>query len=128
MRNISIALAALLVFAGAAAASPTTTVEVDSTLTLKFKEGSDLDGDYYEEGTGDLFFGKVSARKRCRQDRKVRIFAAAGGRIGKDVTDRQGRFSISVENAAPGRYFVQAKKRTYRNEKGTKKVVCLAAG
>ena len=129
MKKISMLMAALLAFAfvaTAATAAKPETIEVDSEITLKFKEGGDGD-EYYEQGEDDLFSGKVSAKKKCQEDRKVKVFAKKGGRVGKDKTNEQGRYSISVKNAGPGKYFAEVKKRTYKNKKGTKKIVCQAA-
>ena len=111
-----------------AIAMPPKVIEVDTRLTLKFFEGSDVDGDYYEEGRDDLFFGRVSARKRCRDDRRVTVLTETGERVGRDRTGGRGRYAIRVEDTAPGRYLAVVKKRTYRNERGTKKIVCLPAG
>lgn len=132
MKKISILMAALLAFAvvattATAAKDKKEIIEVDSEITLKFKEGVDDGDDYYEEGEGDRFTGKVSANKKCQEDRKVKVFAKKGGRVGKDKTDKQGRYTVVVENAAPGRYFAEVKKKTYENKKGTKKIVCQAA-
>lgn len=111
-----------------AMAVPPKLIEVDTRLTLKFFEGSDVDGDYYEEGRDDLFFGKVSAKKRCRVDRKVTVLAETGERVGTDRTGGRGRYAVRVEDTAPGRYLAVVKRRTYRNEKGTRKIVCQPAG
>ena len=131
MRKIALLMVALLALAAvatAATAKPPKKIRVGTELTVKFKEGTGGDGDYYEEGPGDLFFGKVRAKKRCEERRKVRILAANGRRVGKDKTDRRGHFSVRVENAAPGKYYAVVKKRTYKNRKGTRKIICRPAG
>lgn len=121
MKKIAIlvvALIAMVAFTSVATAQ-LKKVTVESEITLKFKE------DNSPYGEGGLFSGKVSAKKDCQEDRKVKVFAKDGGRVGKAVTDKSGRYAVEADNVGPGKYVAEVKQRAYRQ--GKKKIVCLAA-
>lgn len=139
MKKISTLLAvlvAIVALAGVASAAPgdgdgkkgDKGENVPSAITLKFKPSGNPSDPYDEEG--GLFSGKVTSDEaECRDNRKVKVFAKEGGRVGKAKTDPQGRYSIQADNVGPGKYFAEVKKRTFKVGKGKKaeKITCEAA-
>src|SRR5688572_26880811 len=88
---------------------------------------------------GDDFTGKVKVKPkkvsgkakkrfatRCTKKRMVTVFQKVTGgkeRVGGDKTDKNGKWSVSVEGLAePGNYIAQAKKKNVKV--GSKKGVC----
>jgi pyruvate kinase len=122
MRKILVLVLALVaIFAvGSVTAFAGKTKKVETSVTIKFKAGDA----YYEQG--DEFSGKVSAKKKCKQQRKVIIKAESGSNVGKTLTANNGKYSLTVDNVDPGEYYyAKVKKRTYK--KGKKKIVCKSA-
>jgi hypothetical protein len=93
--------------------------KIKSTVTISW---SDNDGIYQES---DVFDGDVgSKKKKCRADRKVKVFRAQGDQqIGTDETNNQGHYVVRVGGeATPGDYFAKAKKKVIKKNKKHKHV------
>ena len=125
-RIFVLGLALVAVFAVgsvAALAGKGQTKKVDTSVTIKFKAGDA----YYEQG--DQFSGKVSAKKKCKQDRKVVIKAKNDGKVGTTFSAKNGKYFLDVDNVDPGKYYAKVKKRTYKKGKKhhKKTIVCKSA-
>jgi hypothetical protein len=124
-RSTAYALTALLL-AGALGVGVSTAAEskrVKTKVTITF-QGSDY---------GDAFSGKVKPKKatgkvkrKRRRGRAVTVFrrtSTGKQRIGRDRTNRRGRYVVSVGGiAASGRYFARAKRKRFT--RGDQRVVC----
>lgn len=115
---VLIALVGVFAFSGVAQAK---TKRVDSDISLRYVPGDS----FYEEN--DVFKGRVNSKKRkCERERKVRLIQKGVGQVGRDETNRRGRYKIALDNAGDGRYVAKVKRKTYRKNNGNK-VVCRRA-
>ena len=121
-------MAAAVMFAGSAIAlaakDQIKTKNVQSKITLKYTDGDD------PYGEDDNFHGKVSAKRDCDDNRKVKVYnKQTGARVGKAKTDESGRYTINA-SVPPGTYFAEVQERSYTvTKKNGKQVkyVCKAA-
>lgn len=121
---MGVALMATLALSSAVAtagAGDVTTVA--SRVTIKFNGGN---GPYAEQ---DHFTGRVRSKKRkCRKNRKVAVYRRAEGvgvLVGRDTTNRRGRYRVSENNVPPGRYYTKAKRKRFH--RGNHRFVCKRA-
>lgn len=120
-------LVACLGVSGMAQAKPKR--DYNTKVSLRAQSGN---GPYSEYAEG--FTGKVKSASKCRSGRRVTVFQRGGGRVGSDVTNRQGQYAVPVRGdyAENGRYFAEAKRKNLRGPRdckaGTSPTVRVTAG
>lgn len=113
MKRLSMVLVAVIAFAALGLVSTAIAnhkTKVDSTVTLFYKAAN---GPYGQAA----FKGKVSGKKNCEKNRKVRIKG-----VGSSHTDDEGKYKIGASSSASGKYTAKVKKK--KINKNGHKIVC----
>ena len=105
---------------------------IDTTVTVKFNQGTPT-GEEYEIYSSASFSGKVSsAKQKCVPDRNVTVKRQSGPNVGQAKSAGNGDWTVLAPTVTPGQYTVEVdkskiiKKKTKNNgEKVKKKIVCL---
>jgi hypothetical protein len=118
--RLAVYLAAAIVVVAAVGAGSVTAhkKKIKATITVQW---NDNEGPYT---SGDIFSGDVTTKKKCRKDRRVKVFRAQGDQlIGTDGTNSQGHYVVEVGGeASPGDYFAKLKKKALKKSKKHKHV------
>jgi hypothetical protein len=91
--------------------------KVKTKVSINFAAGDDATT--YTPATPDVFSGGLSAKKGCKKGRKITLNGPATGSV---KSNKDGTWSISVNNAPTGAYTATAAKRKFKKKHG--KVVC----
>lgn len=86
---------------------------------------SDRAGDYSEGFTGKVRAkgpGPAKLKRKCKAGRRVTVIRRGSGPVGRDVTNRRGRYAVPVRGdyAEGGRYFARAKRKNLRGPRDCK--------